>query len=322
MTRIEKKKDTEKKELNFDTKDIWILVACTVMGTMVLLLLLFQVVTILERCLLVLFYALFLRVVFFTVKKIKEVNLAFMQKTQAEKKAVEAELEQKRQQLLALENQINPHFLYNTLDTFRGVALENNEYELSNMIEALSSMFKYSVNYDTEMVNINSEIDYLSKYIQIQQLRFPDRFKFHEIINCTPEQLLLEPCPRFVLQPLVENALHHGLGNVREGGAITITMETRDSDFYIIVEDNGCGMKQEETIELNEKLMGKRAGKEDSRQNDKKGIGLMNVNKRIKMFCGEEYGIKVISAVGVGTQIEVCLPLYEEARIAIDLQNN
>ena len=97
-----------------------------------------------------------------------------------------------------METQINPHFLYNTLDTFRGLALENGDRHLSDMIEALSVMFKYSVNYDVEMVSMNAELNYLSKYIQLQQLRFPDRFEYQEVINCTPEQLLLEMCPRFV----------------------------------------------------------------------------------------------------------------------------
>ncbi|WP_072524417.1 sensor histidine kinase [Clostridium sp. Marseille-P3244] len=269
--------------------------------------------------LLVACYGILFVIIRISVKSMQQIRQILLQKAESEKKAVEAELEQKRQHLLALESQINPHFLYNTLDTFRGIALEGGNRQLSDMIEALSRMFKYSVNYEAEMVTINAELDYLSRYIQLQQLRFPGRFVYQEDINCTPEQLLLEPCPRFVLQPIVENAVRHGLKDVRSGGCITVAMEIRHDDFYIFVEDNGCGMSQQETARLNQKLA-EGAGEESGRKEkmrERGGIGLFNVNKRIKMFCGEEYGLKVSSVPDVGTQVSICLPLYEEARTRV-----
>ena len=182
------------------------------------------------------------------------------------------------------------------------------------MIEALSGMFKYSVNYETEMVNINGELNYLSKYLQIQQLRFPNRFTYQELNSCTTDLLLLESCPRLILQPIVENSINHGFAKMRKGGCITVSLEIRNQDFYIIVEDNGCGIPQDKVIRLNESLT--KSYLETELENDDRhsGIGLINTNRRIKIFCGEEYGLKVISAPQVGTQVEICLPLYEEAK--------
>lgn len=302
----------------------YVLVGLALAGTLIFLLLLLRTTDMWTALLLVLYYMLFLSLLWGSIRSTRRMHRALLQKAESEKKAVEAELEQKRQQLLALENQINPHFLYNTLDTFRGLALENGDRHLSDMIEALSVMFKYSVNYDVELVNINAELNYLSRYIQLQQLRFPDRFEYQEVINCTPEQLLLEMCPRFVLQPLVENAIRHGLKNVRRGGCITVALEVREDDFYISVEDNGCGMSQQQVECMNRKFRRPELsetgngtaedGADTKARTQQGGIGLGNVNKRIKMFCGEEYGLKAVSTPDVGTQIEVCLPLYKEAK--------
>lgn len=286
---------------------------CVFIETIIFLLLMVNLHNILFKILLGVFYAIMLLILIFYIRKIKQTEEMLLEKLKAEGKAANAELEKKKQQLMALENQINPHFLYNTLDTFRGVAVENEQFELCDMIEALSEMFKYSVKYDTEMVNINAELNYLMKYMQLLQLRSPGRYEYKENINCTPEQLLLEPCPRFVLQPIVENSIRHGLYKTK-GGCITVTMEIRNDDFYIIVEDNGCGMEQKEVIKLNDKI---NSFDENNKADEEKaygGIGLTNVNRRIKMFCGEMYGLHVTSVLNVGTQIEVCLPLYEEAR--------
>ena len=235
------------------------------------------------------------------------------QKDEEEKRRIQAELDQKRQKLQALESQINPHFLYNTLDTFRGLALEQGNRELSDMIEALSQMFKYSVKYEAEMVNINAELDYLKHYIQLQQMRFPGRFTYEEHLECDPANLLLEPCPRFVLQPIVENAIRHGLRDIRKGGHIIVTMGIRRKDFFILVEDNGCGMDMTEVSLLNQRLSQPLSEENVTEGEEKAGIGIENVNRRIKMFCGEEYGLQISSNLGTGTQVEVSLPLYREA---------
>ena len=220
------------------------------------------------------------------------------------------ELEKKQQELQALQSQINPHFLYNTLDTFRGLALESGSRQLADLLGALSAMFKYSVNYTVELVTYSVEMNYLRHYIQIQQLRFPGRFSFEENVLCDTSQLMIQECPRFVLQPLVENAIRHGLKDVRRGGAISVTAEVKGDCFFITVSDNGCGMSPEEVLQMNHALQGEADAR--IRNAGDGGVGLANVNRRIKMYCGEAYGLRAASTRGIGTQFIVHLPLSRE----------
>lgn len=222
-----------------------------------------------------------------------------------EVRAMQAELDQKRQELHALQNQINPHFLYNTLDTFRGVALEHNDRMMADLLASLSSMFKYSVNYETSMVTLNRELSYLNQYMKIQQLRFPGRFDFEEKILCRESRLALQECPRLVLQPLVENAIRHGFRQKRQDCRIVVIAETAGEDFLITVQDNGCGMDVEQENRLNSMF---RKG-EAPHGGDEGGIGLLNVHRRIAMCCGEGYGLGVFSSPGGGTRFVIRLPL-------------
>lgn len=226
---------------------------------------------------------------------------------QEKERGTEAELERKKQELLALQAQINPHFLYNTLDTFRGYAIEHQDFELSRMIAALSSMFKYSVNYKDEVVTINAEMNYLKKYIQLQQVRFPSRFQYVEEIRCDEKLLLSQPCPRFVLQPLAENAIRHGLKDIRTGGLIRLTIDMTENEIIIVVSDNGKGMDSRTLEEMNNRFR----HHEDLPPQDHGGLGLYNVNRRIKIFCGEVYGLHAESSEGIGTDITVRLPRGE-----------
>lgn len=226
---------------------------------------------------------------------------------QEQVRAMETELEKKRQELQALQNQINPHFLYNTLDTFRGAALESGNRTLADMLGALSAMFKYSVNYDVETVTVNMELGYLNRYVKIQQMRFPGRFEYQEQVLCSQSRLVMQDCPRFVLQPLVENAIRHGMRDIRRGGQITVTLETVENHFLITVDDNGCGIPAEQAAQLNARFAKGELAAENKRSDG--GVGLYNVNRRIKMFCGEEYGLTVSSRPGAGTRFVVHLPL-------------
>lgn len=248
---------------------------------------------------------------FFGIRMLSYIKKYDMEKEQIalrladeESRAARAELRQKKQELRALQSQINPHFFYNTLDTFRGYAIEHQNYELSTMIAALSGMFKYSMNYGEEIVTVNSEMNYLKKYIQIQQLRFPGRFTYEERILCDPEELLTQLCPRFVLQPLVENAIRHGLNDMTSGGRICTTYEMTDDTAVITVEDNGCGMDEKTLLEINRKL---KSEAEEPGSGDG-GIGIYNVNERIRLFCGPEYGLHFAATKGEGTQVTVRLP--------------
>ena len=236
----------------------------------------------------------------------REREMSALRIAEERQRATQAQLEKKKQELLALQSQINPHFFYNTLDTFRGSAIENGNIELSRMIAALSGMFKYSVNYSDEMVTLNQEMNYLKKYIQIQQIRFPDRFTYTEEIRCDSGLLLSQPCPRFVLQPIVENAIRHGLEDVSKGGRIRLTMDMTEREILMTVEDNGKGMSTETLLKMNERLAHPETAATQPRGDG--GVGMYNVNARIRMFCGEEWGLHVESTEGEGTQVSVRLP--------------
>lgn len=225
-------------------------------------------------------------------------------------RATGMELEKKRQELQALQSQINPHFLYNTLDTFRGLAIEGGDRQLADMLGALSAMFKYSVNYTVEMVTYAVEMNYLKHYIRIQQLRFPGRFTFVENVRCDARQLSIQDCPRFVLQPLAENAIRHGLKDVRSGGVLSVTAEVKGDCFVITVADNGCGMQPDEVLRMNDALEGRTD--EAIHSTGDGGVGLSNVDRRIKMYCGKGYGLRVASTRDIGTQFIVRLPLSRE----------
>lgn len=233
---------------------------------------------------------------------------------ESEKRAIQAELNEKQQRLLALENQINPHFLYNTLDTFRGLALEGGNRELSDMIEALSQMFKYSVKYDGEVVTVNEELHYLQQYIKIQQTRFPERFEYFEHIECSEAQLLAQTCPRLILQPIVENAIRHGFEGMRKGGEIHLFCSYKKCSFSLLIEDNGKGMDSHECSLLNQKLSRMTGEESDAAHKNRRGIGITNVNRRIKLFCGEEYGLHYVSVPEGGTQVEITIPAYREMK--------
>lgn len=233
---------------------------------------------------------------------------------ESERRALQAELNEKEQRLLVLENQINPHFLYNTLDTFRGMALESGNKKLSDMMESLSQMFQYSVRYEGEMVTVNDELNYLRRYIQIQQLRFPNRFEYHEYIECEEKHLLMQTCPRLILQPVVENAIRHGLKNMRKGGVINLFISYKKDYFSIIIEDNGEGMDSLQCALLNQRLSRMTAYSSETEFDYGRGIGIENVNRRVKLFCGEEYGLSYVSVSGGGIQVQISLPPYEEIK--------
>lgn len=216
------------------------------------------------------------------------------------------ELNRKKQEIITLQSQINPHFLYNTLDTFRGIALEHEAYELVEMIGTLSSMLKYSVNYDGEMVSLNAELSYLNNYLKIQKLRFPGRFEYTKDIEIESDELLITMCPRLIIQPLIENSIRHGFHDVLKGGRIHLHIYHNDDEIIIEVSDNGCGIEAEEVKKIN-RLFEHPEERVQRKQGDG-GLGINNVNDRIKMYCGKEYGLHFRSTPDIGTQAEIRMP--------------
>jgi len=197
-----------------------------------------------------------------------------------------------------LQAQINPHFLYNTLDAIVWSAEAGNQKQVVKMVGSLSEFFRSSLNKGKELVRVREELSHARSYLEIQQIRYQDILSYEIEV---PEELFEYEIPKITIQPIVENALYHGIKNRRGGGKITITGEEGDSDYRITVTDDGIGMEKERLLEITEGLSGKNPG-------DVKIYGLYNVNERIKLFYGEEYGISIESEYDRGTRVVIRLP--------------
>lgn len=218
----------------------------------------------------------------------------------------------RRSEFLALQNQINPHFLYNTLEAIRGDALAEGMDNIADITEALSTFFRYSVTDTGSLVTIADELDNIDNYFKIQQYRFGEKLEL--VCEIPEDETVLElMCPKLTLQPIVENAIFHGLEKKTDKGAITIRFETTSNKLLITIQDNGVGMDRETLEALNDRLMRLTmayAGKEDNSK--KGGIALINVCRRIKLLFGENYGIHVFSIPEYGTDVRITLPIVKK----------
>ena len=212
------------------------------------------------------------------------------------------EQEQKRKiELKALQSQINPHFLYNTLDSIIWM-IRSEEYEgAGKMVSLLAKFFRISLSQGKDMIPLEKELEHASSYLAIQNIRFKDKFEFQ--IEADPA-LLKYLCPKLSIQPLLENAIYHGMEGMYEDGEITIRIYDRDGDIGIDVADNGPGMTQE-TIDhiMHNKVISSKRGS---------GIGVRNVNERIQLIYGEDYGVTITSELDEGTTATITIPKMEE----------
>lgn len=206
----------------------------------------------------------------------------------------------------ALQSQINPHFLYNTLEAIRSQALLNKQEEIALMTEKLARFFRYCISNREDIVTIRDEINNIRDYFFIQQYRFENRFSL-DIYCREPENTMEKVIPKMTLQPIVENAIFHGLEQKRGRGNVTIRIIRTVEKIYIIVSDDGIGMSEEQVIRMNEKLQNP-AGGADTSEAYRKGIALTNVNNRLKLYFGGDYGLRVCSIDGQGTDVEICIP--------------
>lgn len=236
-----------------------------------------------------------------------ETNREVMEQFQSlfdHKKMVELSL--KASQYMALQQQINPHFLYNTLDAIRSDMMIAGEIQLADTIESLSRYFSYTISNMDSLATISEELNNVQDYFHVQEYRFGDRIQLN-IINELEDDMIWEQCiPRLTLQPLVENAISHGLEKSTRKGTVTIQLIQTERNLLIHVMDDGEGMDTAELQQLNTRLN----MKEEKKGRDRGGIALVNVNKRIKLLSGEEYGLQVFSQTGIGTDVHVWLPKF------------
>ena len=212
-------------------------------------------------------------------------------------------------QINALYNQINPHFLYNTLEMIRGQALIRDAEEIADMAETLSVMFRYNISNPEELATLEQEIGNVRNYFKIQQYRFGSRFRLAEDFDHNDPELMNCRIPRLSLQPLVENAISHGLEPKLGGGTVRITAFLTDSRVVVRVADDGIGMSVEQADKIREAL--RQGTRYQMDPGARHGIAIVNINKRLKLYYGEEYGLSLSSVEGEGTIMEMTAPLSE-----------
>ena len=210
----------------------------------------------------------------------------------------------RRAELELLQSQINPHFLYNTLDTIVWLAEAGDQARVVSMVGSLSKFFRASLGQGKDQVTVKDEIDHVRSYLEIQQVRYQDILDYSIDV---PQEVYDSPVPKITLQPLVENALYHGIKNKRGRGRITITGKSENNCVYIYIEDNGMGMTQDRLEKVSEKMNDPDLFKNAEDKGDV--FGLSNVNERIKLMFGTRYGIHIDSVYGEGTTVTILLPL-------------
>lgn len=219
----------------------------------------------------------------------------------------------KQAEYLALQNQINPHFLYNTLEGIRSEAIIAGIDSLAEMTEALSTFFRYTISQVEHLVTLEDELSNIENYFYIQQFRFGEKLTlnicYEHDEDVSELDILQYRLPKLTLQPIVENSIYHGIERKIGKGHLTIKISLSDERLYIRVSDNGLGMSEERLKQLNDKLQGLSLEEEMSTSNKKGGIAIVNVNNRIKLLFGEEYGIYVYSREGSGTDVDITLPI-------------
>ena len=210
----------------------------------------------------------------------------------------------RRAELELLQSQINPHFLYNTLDTIVWLAEAGDQARVVSMVGSLSKFFRASLGQGKDQVTIKDELDHVRSYLEIQQVRYQDILDYSIDV---PEELYDSPVPKITLQPLVENALYHGIKNKRGRGNISITGKSENGCIYIYIEDNVMGMTPERLERVSEKMND--PGVFETAEDKGDVFGLSNVNERIKLIFGSRYGIHIDSVYGEGTTVTILLPL-------------
>ena len=215
-------------------------------------------------------------------------------------------------EVFALQSQINPHFLYNTLDTIRSYALSCNAEDIAAMTESLSTLFRYSISRPGELTTLEEELNNVRNYLLIQQYRFPDKVEYKEEIQV--HHILNYKMPVLTIQPIVENAIHHGLEMKLEKGWIKVRVFSTDHNVTIYISDNGIGMREDALARLRQKLKqgGEISYREKNKEKRETGIALLNVDKRLKFYYGNQYGLQVRSTFGVGTMVEIRLPVSQK----------
>jgi len=206
-------------------------------------------------------------------------------------------------ELKILQAQIKPHFLYNTLDTIQWMAQGHGANDIVELVAALTNLFRIGINKGNEMITVKEELEHVKSYLIIQKLRYEDKLDYTIELE---EDILEFRVIKLILQPLVENAIYHGIKERRGAGKIIISARRHEKDLCFMISDNGAGMSEERLEELSNMLESDKQGEANP------GYGTFNVQSRIRLTFGSEYGIKFESKLGVGTTVNVYHPIIEK----------
>ena len=210
----------------------------------------------------------------------------------------EEEVNLRKTELKALQAQINPHFLYNTLDSIAWMCEQGRNADAVKMVHALARLFRISISRGHELIPIAKEIEHAESYLQIQKYRYKNQFTYDFEVD---PQCMDYYCNKITLQPIIENAINHGLDLLVEEGRIQVQVSQDGGDIVFCVRDNGVGMTQEQIRAIL-----------DHDQQDRTGIGIKNVNDRLQIYFGRQYGLHITSELDVGTCVEIRMPKIRE----------
>lgn len=237
--------------------------------------------------------------------EISRLNTNFNLMTAEIKHLMDQNLEEQRQkrksELMALQAQINPHFLYNTLDSIIWMAEWGKNKEVVTMTSSLAKLLRQSISNQNEMVRVEDEVEYTRSYLVIQKMRYKDKLEYDIVVE---PKILDFRVAKLILQPLVENAIYHGIKYKEGKGKVLVEGFLRGSELILRITDNGIGMNEQRLAQIFEK-----------RETDRKrnSVGVLNVHERIRLYYGKEYGLTFESVEGMGTKVEIHIP-YMEAK--------
>lgn len=210
----------------------------------------------------------------------------------------EEEINLRKTELKALQAQINPHFLYNTLDSIAWMCEQGRNADAVKMIHALARLFRISISKGHELIPIAKEIQHAESYLQIQKYRYRNRFTYQFHVDPACLDYL---CNKITLQPIIENAINHGLDLLVDEGSIDVYVRQDGDDIVFRVIDDGVGMSEEQIVAIME-----------HGPKDRAGIGIRNVNDRLQIYFGKEYGLTITSKLDAGTCVEIRMPKIKE----------
>ena len=204
----------------------------------------------------------------------------------------------RKTELRALQTQINPHFLYNTLDSIAWMCEQGRNADAVKMVHALARLFRISISQGHELIPVAREIEHAESYLQIQKYRYKNQFTY--AFDVDPECLDFL-CNKITLQPIIENAINHGLKLLVDEGRIDVRVYRDGEDIVFCVQDNGVGMTPEQVESILRRDPGNHTG-----------IGIKNVNDRLQIYFGRQYGLHITSEPDVGTTVEIRMPQIRE----------